>query len=170
VNDLPKQAPDCLFLVQRYCSLLVRSALSAGQLLFSLPLLLLLTFCRSPSFLNFKVPYGTSLYFGTPKSSAFHSAFWVRIVAAGDVLVAYLAYVAARSHSAEIRTLAVRGIGLYSFFHFSSFLYGHSSEFPMPVSMVFFCVQSLVVFALVFVWYGVILPCRGQSLDFYNRR
>lgn len=73
--------------------------------------------------LYFCLPFGTVKFWGGSSDNA-HAAFWCQIVAAGDLLVAYLWFTALRSNfngCGEVRRVIIRGQGLYCLFHFLAF-------------------------------------------------
>ncbi|CAF2550995.1 unnamed protein product [Rotaria sp. Silwood2] len=75
------------------------------------------------SILYILFPSGTVKYFGgTPCSS---NQLWTQVVSAGDLLISYLCYVGYKSSNSELQFVIIRGISLYSLFHFGLFLYHH---------------------------------------------
>ena len=76
------------------------------------------------------LPSGSIRNFGgTPSPTA---CMWVQTVAAGDALVAFLAWEALRSGSVETKRLAARAIGVYNLLHMGSFINGHLNHVPSP--------------------------------------
>jgi hypothetical protein len=78
-------------------------------------------------------------------------------VAAGDVLAAFLCANGALSTDPAIKTLTVRGLGLYVTFHMGAFLWGHLSgrskgEPHPPVMVGFYCASLLAAIAGVLRW------------------
>jgi hypothetical protein len=71
-------------------------------------------------------PEGTAKYFGgTPTKT---SSMWVRAVAGGDALIAYLFGEAFFSNSAEVKRDAIRKGFFYGLFHMSAFIIGDKNE------------------------------------------
>ncbi|KAJ3040418.1 hypothetical protein HK097_002564 [Rhizophlyctis rosea] len=77
-------------------------------------------FAFTSVFLYLIVPLGTIQYFGgTPTPTA---EFWARVVAAGDLFFAYLAFECLRpSASEELRQAGARAMAVYGLCHFSTF-------------------------------------------------
>ena len=91
----------------------------------------------SSTFIYILVPEGTCIYFFSSSCPA--AAAWVRIVAAGDVAMAFVALWAKISRSSEVKILAVWQICLYNFFHGGAYLHAHYTLHPIPTLMVIFC-------------------------------
>jgi len=86
-------------------------------------------------------PRGTVQHFSSAHAAAPPAVteMWVRAVAAGDVLAAYLSFQAYRSRSSELRQLAMRSLALYCIFHMGAFLHAHYRHQPLRRSVVWFC-------------------------------
>ena len=108
------------------------------------------------SLLYLFVPDGTVKFFGgvpTPTTNT-----WIPVVAAGDILCAYLLFEAARTSSAEVKRLGVRGLGLYMAFHLGAFVRGHLYSEPQPPHMLAIY-ASMALGTIPFVlWWGVLHP------------
>lgn len=90
-------------------------------------------------------PDETMKYFGgIPTSSA---AFWVQVVASGDVLIGFLALVGLRTRNTEVLKLVLQAIAVYNIFHMCTFWYDHTfrKTHPRgPISYIILLVISLI--------------------------
>jgi len=94
-------------------------------------------------------PAGTITHFGgTPTPSAI---VWVRIVASGDLLLAFLMWNAYKAPPA-VQALTVKSMGFYTTFHCGGFLWGHYFVEPQPTSSVAMNMQGFLI-AFLLVWY-----------------
>jgi len=107
------------------------------------------------------VPDGTVKFFGgipTPTTNT-----WIPVVAAGDILCAYLLFEAARTSSAEVKRLGVRGLGLYMAFHLGAFVRGHLYSEPQPLQMLAIYASMALGTVPFVLWWGVLHPPRDAG-------
>jgi uncharacterized PurR-regulated membrane protein YhhQ (DUF165 family) len=107
------------------------------------------------SVLYLVVPGGTIKYFKGVETPTART--WVRTVAAGDIICAYLCYVALYGN-AETKKIVVRGFGLYNIFHMGAFLYGHLKDGAHPPSMVGQYISSLIFGSFAAYYWGFYRP------------
>ena len=70
------------------------------------------------------LPSGTTQYFGGIPTKS--SQLWTQLTAAGDLLISYLCWIGYRNSTNDyLRTIIVRGMGIYSWVHFGLFLHHH---------------------------------------------
>ena len=94
-------------------------------------------------------PSGTASYFGGTPSSTSDS--WVRIVASGDLLLAYICYSLANKEE-ELQNLALRSVGIYGVFHCGSYLAAHYLDNPMNVGQVVNLGVSTLICVAAYFW------------------
>lgn len=109
------------------------------------------------SLLYLFLPDGTVIYFGGVPSPSTNT--WVPIVAAGDILCAFLLFAAARSDSAEVKRLVVLSLGVYMIFHLGAFVRGHFfSGVPQPTHVLAtYCAMGTLTLPIV-LWWGFLHP------------
>lgn len=87
---------------------------------------------------------------GIPTPSA---EFWVQVVASGDILIGFLAFVGLRTRNNEVLKLILQAIAIYNLFHMSTFWYDHTFRKAHPNGPAFYIIL-LVTSIIACGWWG----------------
>ncbi len=115
------------------------------------------------AFSYYLLPEGTAKWFNGGEISQVTS-FWVRTVAAGDMLYAYLCVVGLVS-SAGLQQVVVRGLWIYAMLHFSAFYIGHHQGPAHPAGSEILYITSLLLHTAAGLWWGFISPPRDEVVN-----
>lgn len=103
-------------------------------------------------------PSGTIKYFGGIPSSS--NQLWTQLTSAGDLLISYLCYVGyknSKSSNTELQSIIIRGMTVYSLFHFGLFLNHHLRVQKHPHGGLFLYAGSLAcALGALFKWGNVL--------------
>ncbi|UJR24427.1 hypothetical protein I4U23_005803 [Adineta vaga] len=113
--------------------------------LLNIYLCLIIIFPWFSSLLYLFFPGETMKYFGDLPTSS--GQFWVRVVASGDILVGFLAFIGLRTRNNEILKLVLQSIAIYTLFHMSTFWYDHTFRKQHPNGPIFYIILLVMSLA-----------------------